>query len=194
MKKFILGFVMATLIFNIMPVSATIQEYILQKSDVKLVVDGGEYANSELPTLNYKGYNYVPADAFRGICDKIGVGFKWDNATKEIQLKTEVAEAPTEIDTGEGNTVSEVKIIRDVQGELKLYEIEGNQYYEYGELAGHFYSEYRGYVLNSDAWTGEVFLVKPGNMRVHDLEHTNIDGRKYIRKEYYENTILPLIQ
>lgn len=86
MKKFILGFLIGTLIFSIIPVSAAVQEYVLQKSDCKLVINGEEYTNKELPMLNYKGYNYIPADSFKEICKEIGAGFEWVNEAKEIRI------------------------------------------------------------------------------------------------------------
>lgn len=87
-KQLIIGFVLGVLLFSIVPVSATVQEYLLQKSSAKLMVDGIEFSNKELPVLNYKGYNYLPAATFREICDKIGVGFEWVGEKKEIQIET----------------------------------------------------------------------------------------------------------
>lgn len=102
MKKFVLGFLVGALIFSIIPVSAAVQEYVLQKSDCKLIINGKEYANKELPMLNYKGYNYIPADSFRQICEQIGAKFEWVNETKEIRI--DKAESKTE----DGDEISPV--------------------------------------------------------------------------------------
>lgn len=71
-KQLIIGFLLGALLFSVVPVGATIGEYILKKSTAKLMVDGKEFANKDLPVLNYKGYNYIPAATFREICDTIG--------------------------------------------------------------------------------------------------------------------------
>lgn len=72
-KQLIMGFLLGALVFGIVPVGATVQDYLLKKSTAKLMVDGVEFANKELPVLNYQGYNYVPAATFMEICDTIGV-------------------------------------------------------------------------------------------------------------------------
>lgn len=87
-KQLIIGFLLGALVFGIVPVGATVQDYLLKKSEAKLMVDGKEFSNKELPVLNYQGYNYVPASTFREICDTIGVGFEWVGEKKEIQIDT----------------------------------------------------------------------------------------------------------
>lgn len=129
MKKFILGFIIGALLFSIIPVSAAVQEYMLQKSDAKLMVDGKEHADKELPVLNYKGYNYLPAAAFRGICDKIGVGFNWDNAKKEIQITTVGQASEKEGDNVSRDTVQELTI-----DTMPVHEFDGKEYVSYSDI------------------------------------------------------------
>jgi hypothetical protein len=105
MKKFILGLITGALLFSMIPIYATVQEYILQQSDCKLVIDGNEF-NAELPVLNMEGYNYLPAAAFREICDKLNIGFEFDNTTKEIRVNTKKKAEEVE-PVKEDNTVSE---------------------------------------------------------------------------------------
>lgn len=88
MKKFILGFILAAVLFSAFPVAATIQQYILTPSTTKIVVDGIEVKDNKLPIMAYEGYNYIPAATFKSICDKISIGFKWDEAVKEIRVAT----------------------------------------------------------------------------------------------------------
>lgn len=88
MKKFVLGFLAAALLFTALPIGAAVQQYTLQATAAKIVVDGTEAKDDKLPIMAYQGYNYIPAAVFRSICDKIGVGFKWDNEKKEIQINT----------------------------------------------------------------------------------------------------------
>jgi len=96
-KSFVLGFLLATLLFSAIPVGAAVQEYILTSTASKLVVDGVEVKNDTLPMMSYNGYNYIPASSFRDICDKIGVGFEWNDTTKAIEIDTSVATAETTI-------------------------------------------------------------------------------------------------
>lgn len=68
MKKFMLGFILAALLFSAIPVGATVQQYILYKPDYKVYFGDKEYKDNDYPPLNYKGKTYVPvavmADAF----------------------------------------------------------------------------------------------------------------------------------
>lgn len=88
-KQFITGFILGAIIFSAIPVQAKVQEYLLQKSTAKVMVDGKEFANKELPVLNYKNYNYIPMATFREICNTIGVGFEWVGESSEVQISTE---------------------------------------------------------------------------------------------------------
>ena len=109
-KSFVLGFLLATLLFSAIPVGAVVQEYILTSTASKLVVDGVEVKNDTLPMMSYNGYNYIPASSFRDICDKIGVGFEWDNTAKAIEIDTSVATAETTIASTGGDIVSDVPL------------------------------------------------------------------------------------
>lgn len=111
MKKFILGFITAAILFTAIPVGAVIINYTLQSTQAKIVVDGEEFSNKDLPVMSYKGYNYLPAATFREICNKIGVGFVWDNATKEIRITTQIYNRNVEekgLQEKESDNVSEV--------------------------------------------------------------------------------------
>lgn len=88
-KQLIIGFLLGALLFGVIPVGAVIQEYVLTKSRVRLVIDGEEFANQDLPVLYMApGYNYLPAASFREICDKLGIEFEYVSATNEIQINT----------------------------------------------------------------------------------------------------------
>ncbi len=60
MKKFIIGFILGALLFNMLPVSAAIQEYVLYKVDYKIFLEGKEYNDEDYPALSYKGKTYMP--------------------------------------------------------------------------------------------------------------------------------------
>lgn len=84
-RVLVLGIVIGLLLS--VPVNG-IAQYVLKESDCKLIVDGVE-VKGDLPLLIMDpGYNYLPAAEFRSICSKIGVGFEFDQPTKEIRIDT----------------------------------------------------------------------------------------------------------
>lgn len=88
-KQLFIGILIGILIMVAIPVGATVQEYILKQSDCKVVVDGIEFKDKKLPMLIMDpGYNYIAVATFREICEKIGIGFKFDSPTKEIRIDT----------------------------------------------------------------------------------------------------------
>jgi hypothetical protein len=89
MKKFILGFLMGAMLFSILPVNAAVQQYILKKSTVKLMINGEEYKNLTLPVLLMNpGYNYLPAVSFRDIAKLMGAEFVYQNTNNTININT----------------------------------------------------------------------------------------------------------
>jgi len=94
MKKFLCGFLTATLLFAFIPVLAAVQEYILQESDCTLTIDGQVWKSSGLPMLNYGGFNYIPVAAFRDIAKQLGATFEYDNATKTISITSAPQQEP----------------------------------------------------------------------------------------------------
>lgn len=103
MKKFIMGFLTAALLFTAIPIGAAIEEYICYKADYKVMVTGTEYINEDLPILNYKGNTYAP---FRSILEAAGLNVHWNTELKQA----EVTIAPVPAPTREVETVSEVPL------------------------------------------------------------------------------------
>lgn len=214
MKKFILGFLVGALLFSIIPVGAAVQEYVLQMSDAKLVIDGAEYVDKELPVLNYKGYNYIPAAAFRDICQKIGVNFDWVNDVKEIQIKTsgqalkkegdmvgdriwETPDGITQIDTWEGKQYIGFSYIQRAI-RPKGYDLinvtvderdpvthEWTTKEDKWQLIKGFYNEN---LKPGERQNTDDYIVLIDNVPTKKAWHTSIEV------DYYINTILPLIK
>lgn len=214
MKKFILGFLVGALLFSIIPVGAAVQEYVLQMSDAKLVIDGAEYVDKELPVLNYKGYNYIPAAAFRDICQKIGVNFDWVNDVKEIQIKTSGQALKKE-----GDMVGD-RIWETPDGITQIDAWEGKQYigiiYIRNKIKEKGYNLIRMTIDERDPLTHEWTTkedkqqvikgfynenLKPGEHQstdytvlIDDVPITIVYGHSCVEADYYINTILPLIK
>jgi hypothetical protein len=82
-KHLFLGFVIGAVIFSTIPIKAAIEEYVLYKADYKIMVDGNEYADQELPILNYKGNTYIP---LRKVSDLLGVKLNWNAELGQAEI------------------------------------------------------------------------------------------------------------
>ena len=100
----------------ILPVSAGIEQFILQRSSWKLAVNSTEINTANLPMLNYNGYNYIPVASLKDISQKIGVDFKVDNDTKSIDLtvKTNIQSAETITSSTNNNTEDDFEKMRNL--------------------------------------------------------------------------------
>lgn len=207
MKKFILGFIVAailfSLLFSLVPAGAAIQEYVLYKSEAKLMVDGKEYNNPALPILNYKGYNYIPAATFRDICKAIGVDFQWIGEVKQIQIKTNSAAARTGGDSNK-ETVEGGEKVR----EIPTLTYEGKTYVELGVINAYHRLSFDKPIFvekNNDDGSRNVDLVDKNDaskVLISDIPYIIIPKVRSIgttfaacvEYEYYLNIMLPLIQ
>ena len=96
LKSFIAGFLVCLILLTFVPISAAIQEYVLQKSDCKLYVNSTQYQFSEeTPMLNYNGYNYAPLAVLKSVCEQVGAEFYYDNNTKIISIVASQPQEPT---------------------------------------------------------------------------------------------------
>ncbi len=59
MKKFISGLIVGVML-SVLPISAAIEEYICYRSGYKVMINGEEYINEDLPILNYNSNTYYP--------------------------------------------------------------------------------------------------------------------------------------
>lgn len=86
------------MVMLIIPVAAKEIEYIFTASDCTLIVDGQEYSNPdiEIPLYNKDGFNYAPLAVIRDLCMRLGIGFEFDSATKEIKIDTALPDNESE--------------------------------------------------------------------------------------------------
>lgn len=85
MKKFIMGFLTAALLFTAIPIGAAIEEYICYRADYKVMVNGEQYISNDLPILNYKGSTYAP---FRSILEAAGLNVNWNAELGQAEVTT----------------------------------------------------------------------------------------------------------
>jgi hypothetical protein len=89
-KQTIIAFVLGGFLFSSAPVLAETMQYIFIESNCKLIIDGKEYSNPDIPINLYlkDQSNYAPLAVFRDICLKLNIPFEYNNTTKEINITT----------------------------------------------------------------------------------------------------------
>jgi hypothetical protein len=198
MKKFILGFLCAAMLFTAIPIGAAIQEYALKLSAAKIVVDGSEFKDEKLPVLYLDpGYNYIPAAVFRSICDKIGVGFEYDSETKEMQIDTKAATVKsdtlttTETDTG-GDIVSDtVEKITQTPDGLPVFQYNEENYIGWLELRKKCESLGLHFKIENNAFN----FKNPDDTLICSIDlFTTYDPFNSVKYDDYVNKALPLIK
>lgn len=181
-KQLIIGFILGVLFFGIVPVGATVQDYILKKSSAKLMVDEKEFSNKELPVLLYKGYNYIPAATFREICDIIGVGFEYVGEKNEIQINTKEV-----ISTQEGKVNSMEKVVKDG---FNLVVENGVEYVKLRDVFEKLSEDYMFDALPNKT----INFVHLEEVLIENMPYKIIDNKTYIEYEYFTNNILHLVK
>lgn len=82
-KQFFVGVIVGAMLFSVVPISAAIEEFICYRADYKVVVNGAEYSDADLPILNYKGNTYAP---FRSILEKAGLNVTWNADLNQAEV------------------------------------------------------------------------------------------------------------
>jgi hypothetical protein len=128
-KQTLIAFVLGGLMFSSIPVFAETIQYVFTQSNCKLIIDGKEYSNPDIPvTLYLKDQsNYAPLAVIRDICLKLNIPFEYDNTTKEINITTTrkeeivLSETVTSIET----TTTTETITTEPTNNLITYEEDG---------------------------------------------------------------------
>lgn len=82
-RQLIIGILIGALIFGGIPVFAATGQYILTQARYKIVVNGVEYADTELPILNYNGTTYVP---LRAVGKLLGNEPRWNEEKRQVEI------------------------------------------------------------------------------------------------------------
>jgi hypothetical protein len=84
MKKLIVGIIIGiALTLSTSVFASDIKEYMLTKIVYPIMVNGKEYANPDLPALNYKGTTYLPLKA---VGEVLGVKVAWNEKMKRVEV------------------------------------------------------------------------------------------------------------
>lgn len=193
MRNIVIGIIIG-LILSV-PANAAVQEYALKQSEWKVVVDGQVVQDEKLPVLLMEpGYNYLPAGAFRTVCEKAGIGFTADVDSKEIRISTKqevaamstkTAPAPTPV-TIQAEYTEPYTLMRDgikkafIGDIYKLLKPTG-YHFERAMVEGNFkdlYSPDDKLVFQNVPYT------------IHEYQG---EGKIFIDYDFYEQNIKPLI-
>ena len=194
MKKFFLGFLTAALLFSALPIGAAVRQYTLKPATAKFTIDGVEIKDEKLPLLFLDpGYNYIPAAMFRQICDKIGVGFKWDNETKAMEIDTKGTDATTTGAVTVDYDKTNDKITSTPDG-ISDIEFHDGKYYIPFYLIKNKYADSGYRFMFFDVNNRNKLTIFMNDALVSDNIHVTWDyGFSYIEYEYYVNSVLPLL-
>lgn len=114
LKSSIFGFIVGSILFSIIPVFASIEQYILYKPDYKVYINNKEYNDKDYPILAYKGKTYAPirfmTNSFGLNIDmslnKISISKPTNVWTKVDDYNTKFNNLPFIKSTSEGNIFS----------------------------------------------------------------------------------------
>jgi len=189
MKKIVVAFVLGALL------SACAFAYADQP--IKLIVNGKEI-QCDVPPQNINGRVLVPA---RYVAEALGATVEWDTANNSVIItgKTEPVTqepAPVQEPAKEGSNIQTY----EKDGYTFVIE-DGVEYWPAKWIDENIYEKYYGLRFNSE--TNTIFLAyndKPGRpiskweTILNGIPSKVFNGRSYIPKDYYENTILPLVK
>lgn len=154
LKSIVLGIVIGSLVSSIIPIKAAVEEYVLQKSDCKLVVNGQTVDDSKYKVLNKDGINYMAVAAIKPIVTSIGGQFNFDNNTKTISINT----------SGEGvssiNSTTQTQTTNDIQYNESTGLPIGAEYIEYKDCKKAIKYNGKIYVSQSNLYTKFKFKSK----------------------------------
>jgi hypothetical protein len=89
-KSIFIGIIIGIMLTSSVFAVEEITQYIFSQSPHKLIVDGKEYSNPDIPInlFVYENRNYAPIAVIRDLALQLGVNFSFDANTKEIRINT----------------------------------------------------------------------------------------------------------
>jgi hypothetical protein len=100
-KQTIVAFLLGAVLFSAIPVKAAIEEFILYKADYKLVINGVEFNDPDVPLMNYKGYT---VGSVRKILEAAGIPITWNAKLGQAEVTSNPTSVKFNIE--EENTVT----------------------------------------------------------------------------------------
>lgn len=197
MKRFIAGLIVGVML-SVLPLSAAIEEYICYKADYKLIIQGQEFVNEELPLLNYKGYTYGP---LRPMLEAAGLEVNWNAElgqaeanipTPDITNESEVESVSTsamEYDPVTGLPIG-AEYIETEENNIKFKLVSYNDdIFVSSKDLEHIYNIKRGTL---DVKNGTRTFYKDNQsitVNLRSSDYFNANGYSYYRKSLFESII-----
>jgi hypothetical protein len=123
-KSILIGIIIGIVLSSSVFAGEEIMQYIFTQSNCKLIVDGQEYNNPDIPiTLFMKdNSNFAPLAVVRDLCNKLDVPFVYDNVTKEIRITTTSVTTTGTNNTDNTNIIGkEENVLSEVVGSTENY-------------------------------------------------------------------------
>ncbi|MDD4779020.1 MAG: stalk domain-containing protein [Tissierellia bacterium] len=135
-KQTIIAFLLGAFLFNLNPIYAAIEEYVLYKVDYNIVVNNSIYENTEYPILNYKGTTYVP---LKVMSDILNIPTTWNAEFRQVEIttnttKNEVQSLTIETIVTPTPTLIPIKDIEYEENGLTIREIGEEKYVEINDV------------------------------------------------------------
>ncbi len=195
LKKFIIGFIVGALMFSIIPVMAQ-EGLTVAPNPFPVVIDG---VVTEVEGYNINGYTFLKLADF----GKAGLTVKFNETDKQIEISStkKAVITPEPIPDKGDDVVSDVQVYEE--GNYDVVKIDGVEYYCEKSIPPWYDLYAKGYGVGYDKATDTAFLMKyNGDVKQYDdytvllqnIPQTNYKGKTYIEKNFYINSVLPLIK
>lgn len=138
-KQTIAAFLLGAILFSLAPVSAAIEEFILYRADYKLVINGVEFNDPNLPLMNYKGYT---VGSVKKILEAAGATVTWNAELGQAEATSNPTS--TQINNVEGNTLDKANMKYDPftglpEGAVYIDNVKNNREYKTLSYNGKIY-------------------------------------------------------
>jgi hypothetical protein len=195
MKKIIIGFIVGALMFGIIPVMAE-GELTVVPNPFPVLIDG---VVTEVEGYNINGYTFLKLADF----GKAGLTVKFNETDKQIEISStkKAVITPEPIPDKGDDVASDIQVYEE--GNYDVVKIDGVEYYCEKSIPPWYDLYAKGYGVGYDKATGTAFLMKyNGDVKQYDdytvllqnIPQTNYKGKTYIEKNFYINSVLPLIE
>lgn len=189
MKDIIIGILIGCMLMTVTPVLA---DSVLTKIDV--VLNGinvqVEGQGVEVDSILYNGTTYLP---MRKVAELVGKDIEWKQETKTANIveKTDVKEGEDVVE----QTTEDYKVIEEKDGYILTIEKGGKEYYSWEKVARLVkpYTVANGGRYFWIAPEGEYTILEDTVPEEQSLYIQSVKPSYFISKDYYDSTILPLI-
>ncbi len=187
MKKFISGLIIGAIMFTFIPIQAAVQEYVLQKVSYKVIVNGTEYNDPELPVLTLKtesGDNtYVP---LRALGDILGADVSWNSELGQVEVGNQPQQSVTPPTGSETSTQSEYEVY--TEGGYTYLEYQSKKYIRAADIRSE--SGTLSWDYNTQSL---IFTIDSQPVLTNIKNYILYQGSAFIENEYFIEHIKPLM-